>query len=318
MERNKPFITIAVPVYNGEKFIIEALESIKVQICTNFECHVINNASTDKTKELVSEFIRTDNRFFLHNYKEFTDIARNWNRTVHYISEKAKYFKLVQADDIIFPDSLKVLVDLMESHPSTGIASSYRLVDNKLQGFGMDYFRGNCRNGKEILLKHLKGEAQILGSNTQHLYRVEDIKKLPFYPDIFIPEDIHMDTRLAYELLYISDLAFAFNILGYSRRHPESGTVSIAEIVNTFIHSEEIRLHRFREFFPELNHEYAIIRRKYAYFILKKRLFRHKKAIQWHNLNLRRKFTVKEYISGIIWENRFSQMILKKIKKRQT
>ena len=82
---NRPLVTIGVPVYNGEKFIIDALESIKNQTYTNFECHIINNASTDRTIELVQEFEKRDSRFSLYAYNEFVDIAENWNRTVKYI-----------------------------------------------------------------------------------------------------------------------------------------------------------------------------------------------------------------------------------------
>ncbi len=306
---NKPFVTIGVPVYNGGKFIISALESIKNQVYTNFDCHVVNNASTDQTEELVAEFVKNDSRFKLHNYKEFVGIAGSWNRTVQHISDKAKYFKVVQADDVIFPDSLESHVLLMEKYPDAGIASSFRMVDKSLEGHGLDYFKGNYRDGKEMLLKNLKKEAYITGTNTQHLYRVEHLKKLFCYPEIFIPEDLHMDTRLAYELLNISDLAFSFKIMSLSRRHSEAGTVVIARKLNTLIHSEEVRLNRFREFFPELNKDYAIIRRKYAFYLFMNYLMLNKKCIQWHKKNLKRKIKFSEYLAGIFWENIFVRKI---------
>jgi glycosyltransferase involved in cell wall biosynthesis len=123
---NSPLVTIGVPVYNGEKFIIEALESIQKQTYTNFECHIVNNASTDSSEALVSEFVKKDSRFKLHSYSKFVDIGENWNRTVEYISDNTKYFQIVAADDIIFPDYLESSVQLMEKYPGAGIATAFR------------------------------------------------------------------------------------------------------------------------------------------------------------------------------------------------
>jgi hypothetical protein len=197
-------------------------------------------------------------------------MAGNWNRTVGFISEKTKYFKVVQADDIIFPDALQSHVILMEKYPKAGIASSYRIIGKSPKGYGLDYFKGNCRDGKEMLLKHLKNEASVIGSNTQNFYRVEHLKKLSFYPEIFLRDDFHFDNRLAYELMFISDLAFSFSIASLTRRQSESATITTAKKLNTLIHGRETRLNRFREYFPELNRNYAILRRRYAYFLLNK------------------------------------------------
>ena len=304
----RPFVTIGVPVYNGEKFIIEALESIKNQTYTNFDCHIVNNASTDKTEELVSEFEKKDSRFALHSYDEFLDMCGNWNRTVQYISEKTKYFKVVQADDVIFPDSLESHISLMEKYPDAGIASAFRMTGARLSGYGLDYFKGNCWNGKEMLLKHLKSEVSVVNSNTQNFFRVEHLKKLTFYPEIFIPEDLHFDNRLAYELFFISDLAFAFKILSLTRRHPESMTISKAKKINTLIHGRENRLNRFKEYFPELERNYSQLRRRYAYFLFINYMMLNKKCIQWHKENLKRKIRFSEYAAGIFWENPFSRL----------
>ncbi len=309
--QNSPLVTIGIPVYNGEKFIIETLESIKNQTYKNFDCHIVNNASTDKTEELVSDFVKNDSRFILHSFEEFLDIANNWNRTVQYISEKTKYFKVVQADDVIFPDSLESHIRLMEKYPNAGIASAYRMTGDRLSGFGLDYFEGNCFNGKEMLLKHLKSEVSVVNSNTQLLFRVEHLKKLSFFPQIFIAEDLHFDNRLAYEMFLISDLAFAFNILSLTRRHSNSITISKAKRINTLIHGRENRLNRFKDCFPELNSYHAKVRRKYAYFLFINYLTMNRKCIQWHKANLKRKMKFSEFVAGIFWENMFARVLFR-------
>ena len=307
MEKH-PLVTICVPVYNGEKFIIDALESIKRQTYTNFECHIINNASTDKTRELVTEFVGSDARFSLHTYDEFIDMAGNWNRSVHYISDTIKYLQVIQADDIITPECLESHISLMEKHPSAGIASSFRMVGINVKGYGLDYFEGNKWNGQEMLLKQLKGEISIIGNVTQNFYRVEHLKQLSFYPQIFIPEDFHFDHRLALEVLLISDLVFSFKILCMTKKkHPDSATVTTVRKLNTSLHSRENKLNRFREVFPELNRNYLIVRRKYAFFMLLNYMKFDKRRIRWHKKQLLRKIRFSEYIAGIIYENVFTR-----------
>jgi glycosyltransferase involved in cell wall biosynthesis len=307
----KPLVAICIPVYNGEKFILEALESISKQTYENFVCHIINNASTDKTRELVENFIKGNSRFHIHTLS-FIDLVGNWNRTVDYIPGDAKYFKLVQADDFLFPDSLETHVALMEQYPGAGIASSYRLLGDRVYGFGISYFEGNCQDGKEVLLKHLNERAEITGSITQLLFRIEILKKVPGYPLIFNQEDFHVDTRLAYEMFLISDLAFAFKILSFTRRHEDSATLTTVERVNSYIHAKENSLNRFKEIFPELNWKYKDVRRNYAYFLFKSYLRNQKESLEWHDKRLKRKFKPSEYLSGIILKNRFGARLAKR------
>jgi glycosyltransferase involved in cell wall biosynthesis len=305
---NGPLVTIGVPVYNGSKYIIEALESIRKQTYTNFECHIVNNASTDATEDLVSDFIKDDPRFKLHNY-DFIDQGGNWNRTVKYISEKTKYFQIVAADDIIFPDYLESSVQLMEEYPDAGLASAFRMVGNSPSGFGLDYSKGNYWKGQEILLKQLKNEVNVVGSVTQNLFRVAVLKKLTFYPEIYLPEELHFDTRLACEVLFISDFVFSFKITSYTRIHSETVSSTIVNKLYTQIQGRENRLHRFRIYFPELKLNYKIIRRQYAYVLFMSYLMRNKKCIEWHKTKLKRKIKFSEYVSGIFYENIISRSV---------
>lgn len=310
MENNtQPLVSICVPVYNGAKFIGEALESIRNQIYTNFECHIINNASNDGTRQIVEEFEKKDTRFFLHNYTDFVDMTTNWNRTVNHISPQAKYFKVVQADDIIFPESVSTLVGLMEKYPQAGIGSSYRMVGKLVYGSGMDYFKGNLFNGMEILKMHLMDKVEITGSITQLFFRIDRLKEIPDYPQIFSSDDLHFDTRLAYEMFLVSDLVFSFSILNLTRRHENATTVTTVEKYNTLLHAKETRLYRFKQYFPEIEERYKNVRRNYAYFFLKNRLMLKSDCIDWHQKRLKRNFSLNEYLTGALLENRFGAKI---------
>lgn len=62
-------ITIIIPVFNEEAYVLETLSSIRTQNYSDFECLVINDGSTDLTPQIVGEFISTDTRFKMYSQK---------------------------------------------------------------------------------------------------------------------------------------------------------------------------------------------------------------------------------------------------------
>ena len=311
VSQTRPLVAVNIPVYNGEDFIIEALESIKLQDYENFQCNIINNCSTDDTRNKVEAFIRNDKRFTLHNFTDFVAIDKNWNRCIDFI-DNAKYLKVVQADDILFPNAISSMVELMEGNPSAGIGSSYRLAENSVYGFGLDYLNGNLYKGEEILLAHLFDKMEITGSITQLFFRIDTLKQLDCFPIVFDPVEYHFDSRLAYEMFAISDLVFDFKVHNYTRRPPSSETMTKVYNFNTLIHGKESRLYRFKSVHPELNYRYKVIRQKYAYFLFKNKLLKRKDCIAWHSKFLKRPFKFSEYVLGILMENRFGAKFRKK------
>ena len=65
VNKMQPLVSIGVPVYNGEQYLEECLNSILIQTYQNWECVIIDNFSTDNTNAIASEFVKKDNRFKL-------------------------------------------------------------------------------------------------------------------------------------------------------------------------------------------------------------------------------------------------------------
>ncbi len=298
---NQPLISIGVPVYNGEKYLNECLASILNQTYQNWECHVINNQSRDKSKEIADSFEARDSRFRVITNAEFVDMNTNFNNTFKYVPDNAKYFKVVCADDWIFPDFLEKMVAVMEKHPSAGICSAYR-IDNRLVNCdGLDFYKGNLFKGKDILVDQLLGRTMITGSETTVLYRIDTLKKTREYPVIFSYNSNQFDTSLAYELLSISDLGYVFQVLSYTRRHEQTYTSKYVDRFRTNLNMLEKELFRYKGESPELNKEYRSIRTKYAYYLLGRYLIMDKQALDWHKLRLdrERRFSAMELIASI-------------------
>src|SRR5215212_2547350 len=96
-----PQVSLGVPVYNGEKYLAEALESLLQQDYADFEIIISDNASTDGTEEICRNFAGRDKR--IRYYRNETNIGAspNYNRTFELA--RGRYFKWCAHDDVCLP-----------------------------------------------------------------------------------------------------------------------------------------------------------------------------------------------------------------------
>ena len=122
MNKEQPLVSVLMTAYNREKYIAEAIESVLASIYTNFELIIVDDCSKDKTVEIARSYEAEDSRLKVYvNEKNFGDYL-NRNKAASYA--KGKYLKYLDADDIIFPYGLKIMVDSMEMFPDAGWGAS--------------------------------------------------------------------------------------------------------------------------------------------------------------------------------------------------
>lgn len=116
MNYNKPRVSIGMPVYNGEAFLKEAIDSILAQTFEDFELIISDNASTDGTQEICEAYAAADRRIRYYRNERNIGGARNFNRVFELAT--GEYFKWAAHDDICAPEFLKRCVDVLEQNPS--------------------------------------------------------------------------------------------------------------------------------------------------------------------------------------------------------
>jgi glycosyltransferase involved in cell wall biosynthesis len=103
-------VSVIVPAYNVEKFILKCLTSILNQTYSNIEIIVINDGSTDKTRQLLDEIAGTDKRLkIIHQENAGVSVARNLGIKI----STGDYIVFVDGDDYIAEDYVKYMVDLV-------------------------------------------------------------------------------------------------------------------------------------------------------------------------------------------------------------
>lgn len=106
----KPLVSVAIPTYRGAKTIGTAIESVLDQTLADFELIVIDDASSDKTLQIISTY--TDSRIRFYQNTHNLGHAANWNRCLNLAS--GRYFKLLPHDDVLRKDCLEKQVAILE------------------------------------------------------------------------------------------------------------------------------------------------------------------------------------------------------------
>jgi glycosyltransferase involved in cell wall biosynthesis len=107
-------VSVLIPVYNGERFIAQAIESLLDQSHSNFRLTCIDDCSTDRSVEIMRRF--DDGRLSIRTNPSRIGLARNWNRALDMATE-TPYLVIAHQDDIYEREYLEQMIDLMESHP---------------------------------------------------------------------------------------------------------------------------------------------------------------------------------------------------------
>ena len=107
-----PVISIIMPIYNGEKYLREALDSVRNQRYRNWECLCINDGGTDASVAIVTEFAKADNRFVLID-KANEGVATTRNYGINH--SKGEFITFLDQDDILHTRFLELSVSAAES-----------------------------------------------------------------------------------------------------------------------------------------------------------------------------------------------------------
>jgi glycosyltransferase involved in cell wall biosynthesis len=215
-----PLVSIVTPVYNGERFLAECIESVLAQTYKKWEYIILNNCSTDDTLNIANSYAEKDNRIRVVSNKCVLPIMKNWNHALRQISSYSKYCKVVHADDLLFPRCIELMVGVANKNTSIGIVGSYGLKGNEVVSDKLT-FPQNVFPGREIsrlaLLKHTfpfpRPTALLILSD---LIRKNDT----FYNEA----NLHADHEVCYETLRDYDFGFVHQVLTFMRTHDESVT----------------------------------------------------------------------------------------------
>lgn len=121
---NMTFFSICIPVYNGERFLRETIQSVLNQDFSDFELLIVDNASTDGTREIISSF--HDQRIKVIRNEINVPAWENWSIAV--TAAKGHWTKLLCADDVLHSDALSKSAQAIANYPDAKVIAGCRNV----------------------------------------------------------------------------------------------------------------------------------------------------------------------------------------------
>src|SRR5262245_45018612 len=101
MANATPRVSIGLPIFNGEKYVAQAFDSILAQTYADFELIISDNASTDQTEAICQAYANRDRRIRYYRNNRNLGAAANYNRV--FDLSTGVYFKWAAHDDIVLP-----------------------------------------------------------------------------------------------------------------------------------------------------------------------------------------------------------------------
>jgi glycosyltransferase involved in cell wall biosynthesis len=125
-----PLVSVIMPVYNGERYVAQAIESILTQTYTHLELLVLDNGSTDGTAAILETYARQDPRVHCLFYPEPLGHAGEAASNLASREAKGQYIAKLDADDLAVPDRIEKQVAFLEANPAIFLVGSYlELID---------------------------------------------------------------------------------------------------------------------------------------------------------------------------------------------
>ena len=216
-----PLVSVVTPFYNTRDFLAECIESVLRQSYTNWEYVLVNNHSTDGSEEIVQSYVdRFPDKIRLVHTDSFLSQVKNYNFALSLISPESKYCKMVQADDWIFPECLRSMVELAEAHPNVALVAAYELEGDHPSLGGLPYPSPEVR-GWDVGRLYFEKNLPLFGTPTSLLMLSEVVRSRnpSFYDERHAPFE---DLFVCLDVLRIWNFGFVHQVLTYSRRDNES------------------------------------------------------------------------------------------------
>ncbi len=209
----KPELSVVMPVYNAERYLSKAVESILAQTFKNFEFLIIDDGSTDSSISILQQYAQGDSRVQLIRLAH-SGIVNALNRGL--AEAQGEFIARMDADDIALPQRLQVQVDyLRQKQDCIGVGCQIELIDPQGQMIGSKHLPLSHNDIDQALLK---GHGDYICHPSFTVRRAAMVTLQGYSTDCEYAEDLDLFLRLAEqgELINLPD------ILLHYRQHLES------------------------------------------------------------------------------------------------
>ena len=195
-------VTIVLPVYNGERFLEEAIKSVLNQTYRNIELIIVNDYSTDSSEEIIKEYLSVDSR--IKYYKNETNLKLPRSLNVGFSHASGEYLTWTSDDNMYHSDAIETMATYLDEHPEVSLVyADCNSID--AEGNTVGYFEAGA--SEELIYHNTVGACFMytrdvrneIGNYDASLFLVEDLE---YWLRINLRHVIHPLNVCLYEYRY--------------------------------------------------------------------------------------------------------------------
>lgn len=210
-----PRISVGMPVYNGEQYLSQSIQSVLDQTFGDFELIISDNASIDRTEEICREFAEKDSRIRYYRNAQNIGAAGNYNRLVELA--RGEFFRWSNADDLLAPTLHEACIEALEAHPEAVLSyGKTEIID--ANGDAMERYDDNLNLTQRRASERLPRFFEQVGlTNVIYgLMRTDAVRKTSVFGDGTLPAG---DVSFMAELVLQGTFLEVPQLLFYRRMH---------------------------------------------------------------------------------------------------
>ena len=224
---NAPPLSVCMPVYNGNKFLAEAVQSVLNQTFKDFELVIVDDCSTEDPAPILERF--KDPRIKFHRNAVRQGLVGNWNRCVEL--SRGGFVCVFHQDDVMQPENLRRKVEVLGQNPGVALAySDARVVEEDLSERHPGWFTPTLPNEDKVSAGREFFEKMALGDNLvccpSAVFRRAAFEQLgKFDPQLPYTADWEMWLRLAlqFDVAYLKEPLVLYRVHDRNETHRFKG-----------------------------------------------------------------------------------------------
>jgi len=232
-------VSIIMTCHNGERYLVDSINSIINQTYENWEIIFIDNFSSDKSKKIVNSF--KDKRIKYHKTDKLLNLGNV--RTMALSLSKGEFISFLDVDDLWLEKKLELQIKkfLFNEKIDVVYTNYYKMTENNYSKINKKLYSGYCK--KEVIQSYLKGKP--LTAWLTLMIKKSSLKKLDYYFDgkLHITSDFDLIIRLSefsyFE--YLDDYLCKYRIHEDNESKNKKSEISeLAYIINKFNKNNEL------------------------------------------------------------------------------
>lgn len=195
-------ISIVLPIYNGEKYMRQSIDSIINQTYKNWELIIVDDCSTDSTATIANEYVKRDNRIRYYKNEINMRLPKTLNRG--FSIAKGKYLTWTSDDNLFKPNALEEMYNALKDNENTHfVYASCEIIDDK--GNILDYMYASKMGKKQIIGFNIVGACFMYTRQVYETIGDYDI-------DCFLVEDYDYWLRIFanFKTTYIKEILYSY------------------------------------------------------------------------------------------------------------